>query len=193
MDAINTNTISDYRRIRDRLRNPSNAVPDTGIDLQRPVVGVRGPWVPRARKTLPLPTPMPVWEPPPKPVWVPPVNPAPNIIGSIKRQDAPITATFSLREIRLAVCEAWGVEEWDMLAPRRHGHIITPRQVAIALCAKLTLHSYPQIGRSFKRDHTTCIHAKRKMAEHVNVVAPTMAGNATALDWALAMRARLEA
>ena len=41
-----------------------------------------------------------------------------------------------------------------------------PRQVAIALAAELTPHSWHEIGRRFGRDHTTVLHAVRKISQH---------------------------
>ena len=44
--------------------------------------------------------------------------------------------------------------------------IARPRQVAMALSKELTNHSLPEIGDAFGgRDHTTVLHAVRKIAE----------------------------
>ena len=44
--------------------------------------------------------------------------------------------------------------------------VARPRQVAMALCKELTDHSLPEIGDAFGgRDHTTVLHACRKIKE----------------------------
>jgi chromosomal replication initiator protein len=54
----------------------------------------------------------------------------------------------------------------DMLSKRRSRSIARPRQVAMALAKELTNHSLPEIGDAFGgRDHTTVLHACRKVAE----------------------------
>jgi chromosomal replication initiator protein len=54
----------------------------------------------------------------------------------------------------------------DILSPRRTRSIARPRQVAMFLSKRLTAKSLPEIGRRFGgRDHTTVIHAVRKIEE----------------------------
>ncbi|MEX2321885.1 MAG: helix-turn-helix domain-containing protein, partial [Saccharospirillum sp.] len=49
---------------------------------------------------------------------------------------------------------------------RRSRSIARPRQVAMALAKELTQHSLPEIGEAFGgRDHTTVLHACRKVKE----------------------------
>jgi chromosomal replication initiator protein len=46
---------------------------------------------------------------------------------------------------------------------------VRPRQVAMYLAKQLTLRSLPEIGRRFGgRDHTTVLHAVRKIENLVN-------------------------
>lgn len=66
--------------------------------------------------------------------------------------------------IQKTVCDEYGVGILDVLSPRRAAHIVRPRQIAMYLAKTLTPHSYPEIGRRFgNRDHTTIIHAVRKI------------------------------
>ena len=52
----------------------------------------------------------------------------------------------------------------DMRSARRTANIVRPRQVAMYLAKTLTLRSLPEIGRRFGgRDHTTVLHAVRKI------------------------------
>jgi len=54
----------------------------------------------------------------------------------------------------------------DLLSPRRTRTITRPRQIAMALAKELTTHSLPEIGDAFGgRDHTTVLHACRKVVE----------------------------
>jgi chromosomal replication initiator protein len=50
------------------------------------------------------------------------------------------------------------------LSSRRTANVVRPRQVAMYLAKSLTLRSLPEIGRRFGgRDHTTVLHAVRKI------------------------------
>lgn len=70
----------------------------------------------------------------------------------------------SVRDIQQAVCAQYDVKLLDMLSKRRTAEIVRPRQVAMYLAKVLTLKSLPDIGRRFGgRDHTTALHAIRKM------------------------------
>ena len=62
------------------------------------------------------------------------------------------------------VCEFYQIEPLELLSNRRTGHLIRPRQVAGYLCCELTLRSLPEIGRMFRRDHTTILHSRQKIA-----------------------------
>ena len=54
----------------------------------------------------------------------------------------------------------------EMLSPRRSRSLARPRQIAMYLAKKYTTNSLPDIGRKFSnRDHTTVIHAVKKIEE----------------------------
>ena len=56
----------------------------------------------------------------------------------------------------------------EMLSPRRSRSLARPRQIAMYLAKKYTTNSLPEIGRKFSnRDHTTVIHAVKKINELV--------------------------
>ncbi|MCB1737928.1 MAG: chromosomal replication initiator protein DnaA [Gammaproteobacteria bacterium] len=68
--------------------------------------------------------------------------------------------------IQKTVANFYKVRLADLLSSRRSRSIARPRQIAMSLAKELTKHSYPEIGQSFGgRDHTTVIHACRKIAE----------------------------
>ena len=53
----------------------------------------------------------------------------------------------------------------DMYSKKRPASIARPRQIAMYLAKELTQKSLPEIGELFGgRDHTTVLHAVRKMA-----------------------------
>ena len=72
----------------------------------------------------------------------------------------------SLDNIKRTVAEYYKIKVADLMSKRRSRSIARPRQVAMALSKELTNHSLPEIGDSFGgRDHTTVLHACRKIKE----------------------------
>ncbi|MDE1174786.1 MAG: chromosomal replication initiator protein DnaA [Parvibaculaceae bacterium] len=72
----------------------------------------------------------------------------------------------TIEEIQRKVAEYYNVRLADLLSARRSRQIARPRQVAMYLSKQLTTRSLPEIGRKFGgRDHTTVIHAVRKIDE----------------------------
>ena len=68
--------------------------------------------------------------------------------------------------IQKTVAEYYKIKMADMLSKRRSRSVARPRQVAMALAKELTNHSLPEIGDAFGgRDHTTVLHACRKIAQ----------------------------
>jgi chromosomal replication initiator protein len=62
--------------------------------------------------------------------------------------------------------EYYKIKVSDMLSQRRNRSVARPRQMAMALAKELTNHSLPEIGEAFGgRDHTTVLHACRKIKE----------------------------
>ena len=80
----------------------------------------------------------------------------------LARQERLIT----LDNIQKTVADYFHVRVGDMLSKRRSRSIARPRQVAMCLAKELTTHSLPEIGDAFGgRDHTTVLHACRKVQE----------------------------
>ena len=76
---------------------------------------------------------------------------------------------ITLESIQKFVCEYYGLRMSDLLSKKRSRSIARPRQLAMALAKDLTQHSLPEIGDAFGgRDHTTVLHATRKIAELKN-------------------------
>ncbi len=77
-------------------------------------------------------------------------------------QDKQVT----LENIQKTVAEYFQVRLSDLLSAKRSRSVARPRQIAMALAKELTKHSLPEIGEAFGgRDHTTVLHATRKVKE----------------------------
>jgi len=76
------------------------------------------------------------------------------------------TGNVSIGLIQQLVSEAYGYSIEDLLSQNRTAELATARQVAMYLAREKTEESLQQIGRAFnKKDHTTVIHACRKIEE----------------------------
>ncbi|MFN3715646.1 MAG: chromosomal replication initiator protein DnaA [Thiobacillus sp.] len=72
----------------------------------------------------------------------------------------------SIENIQKTVADYYKIKVADMFSKKRTRNLARPRQIAMALAKELTNQSLPEIGESFGgRDHTTVIHACRKVAE----------------------------
>ncbi len=72
----------------------------------------------------------------------------------------------TISNIQKVVVEYYKIRVADLLSARRSRSITRPRQIAMALAKELTTHSLPEIGDAFGgRDHTTVLHACRKVVE----------------------------
>ncbi|GAB5453039.1 MAG: chromosomal replication initiator protein DnaA [Halioglobus sp.] len=72
----------------------------------------------------------------------------------------------SMDNIQRTAAEYYKIKVSDMMSRRRSRSVARPRQMAMALSKELTNHSLPEIGESFGgRDHTTVLHACRKIKE----------------------------
>ena len=69
-------------------------------------------------------------------------------------------------DILRIISKHFGVNRSDLLSSRRTRSIVRPRQIGMYLAKQLTSRSLPEIGRRFgNRDHTTVLHAIRKIDE----------------------------
>jgi chromosomal replication initiator protein len=71
----------------------------------------------------------------------------------------------TIDEIQKKVAEHFNISVKELLSSRRARTVARPRQVAMYLAKQLTSRSLPEIGRKFDRDHTTVMHAVRKVEE----------------------------
>jgi chromosomal replication initiator protein len=83
----------------------------------------------------------------------------PNLRGGVERR-------ITVDEIQKLTADHFGLKQSDLLSERRTRSVARPRQVAMWLCKQHTTRSYPDIGRRFGgRDHTTVLHAVKKIEE----------------------------
>ena len=74
--------------------------------------------------------------------------------------------SVTLDNIQKVVAERYRIKVADLKSKSKARSFVRPRQMAMALAKELTNHSLPEIGRAFgDRDHTTVLHACRKIAE----------------------------
>ena len=82
-----------------------------------------------------------------------------DVLASAERQ-------VGMEAIQRIVAEYYKIKIADLHSKRRSRTVARPRQVAMALAKELTSRSLPEIGDAFGgRDHTTVLHACRKVAE----------------------------
>ncbi|MFM9857310.1 chromosomal replication initiator protein DnaA [Pseudoxanthobacter sp. M-2] len=71
-----------------------------------------------------------------------------------------------IEDIQRVVARHYSIPKTDLVSARRTQAIVRPRQIAMYLAKVLTPRSLPEIGRRFGgRDHTTVLHAVRKIDE----------------------------
>ena len=76
--------------------------------------------------------------------------------------------SINVESIQNIVAVYFNLNIQEMLSPRRSRSLARPRQIAMYLAKKYTTNSLPEIGRKFSnRDHTTVIHAVKKIDELV--------------------------
>ena len=79
---------------------------------------------------------------------------------------AVLTRQVSIENIQKTVADYYKIKVSEMYSKKRFRSVARPRQVAMALAKELTHQSLPEIGESFGgRDHTTVLHACRKVQE----------------------------
>ncbi|MEO0384625.1 MAG: chromosomal replication initiator protein DnaA [Pseudomonadota bacterium] len=78
------------------------------------------------------------------------------------------TPRVKIEDIQRATALQFGLTKTDLLSHRRTKQIVGPRQIAMYLAKVMTVRSLPDIGRRFGgRDHTTVLHAVRKIEKEL--------------------------
>ena len=79
----------------------------------------------------------------------------------------PETAT-TVDDVQKAVCEYFGIRMSDLKGKKRNRSVTFPRMIAMYICRERLQESFPSIGDRFGgRDHSTVMHAVRKMANRI--------------------------
>ncbi|MCF6199457.1 MAG: chromosomal replication initiator protein DnaA [Hyphomicrobiaceae bacterium] len=90
-----------------------------------------------------------------------------DIVGAIVGGTEP--RRVRIDDILRSISQTYAVSRGDLLSARRTRSIVRPRQIGMYLSKQLTSRSLPEIGRRFGgRDHTTVIHAIKKIEELMN-------------------------
>lgn len=135
--------IDKAKEIRQRLRYPPNAVPDPGIDLTRKSTAYKG------NEPNPDPPVKKALEEPKQEISYPPI-------------DIKFPVLFS--DIVDAVSTHYGVTPTAIYGASRRAHTCFARFVVIHLAFRLMrLPSFKAIGRFLNKDHSSIIHAKRRI------------------------------
>ena len=80
---------------------------------------------------------------------------------------------INVESIQNMVAAHFNLNIQELLSPRRSRSLARPRQIAMYLAKQYTTNSLPDIGRKFSnRDHTTVIHAVKKIDELISKYGP---------------------
>jgi len=129
----------------------------------------------------PKPKAAPIAATPVKAAATPIADPVPIVTRSVVELNAAASADAAAQDDRPAVAlrpsigqiikhcaDDYGIRAHDLISERRTDNIVRPRQVAMYLAKTMTLRSFPYIGRRMGgRDHTTVLHAVRKIEARV--------------------------
>ncbi len=85
--------------------------------------------------------------------------------AALKGMVAAYDQVLTIDRIMTKVAEHYAIRVADLGSKARSRSLARPRQVAMALAKELTQHSLPEIGRAFGKDHTTVMHACKKVRE----------------------------
>lgn len=69
----------------------------------------------------------------------------------------------NLKDVERAICVQFNLTSDDLHSVTRVRRIARPRQIAMYLARQMTGASLPQIGRYWAKDHTTVLHALRRI------------------------------
>jgi hypothetical protein len=101
--------------------------------------------------------------PPPPPPASPPPPPAPRRVSA--RDDF-----LTVEKIIKTTCLEFGCSRTELMSRRHAKPIVLRRFIAIGLALRFTSGSLPQIASHFQFDHTTVLHAGRKIKPVVDAV-----------------------
>ena len=139
-----------YAEVRNRLRYPLNAVPDTGINLRR--------------NRTPPPEPEKPQQPKPKTALKPSEQ---SQIETYKTSFCRKDVTF--KSILKLVAAEFGLEYHQIMCRRRTVRIVFPRQIAFYIANKNIHQSLASMARYMGMDHTSILHGRNKVRRLVAI------------------------
>jgi chromosomal replication initiator protein len=95
-----------------------------------------------------------------------------QVLGAARPADPHLgtRAASSVDDIQHRTSAILGIQPGDLVSSKRNRRVVYARQVAMYLCRELTDHSLPAIAQRFGgRDHTTVLHAHRKIQREILV------------------------
>jgi hypothetical protein len=122
--------------------------------------------------------------------------PAPPPAADDPVEELPVQFAAMLRHplsrferIVMAVCDEFHITRHELFGRRRFAAVVVPRALTFALARHLTRKSMPDLGRRAGGfDHTTVLHAIRKLAPVLDAAADGMPEDATPAQWVRVMR-----
>lgn len=79
-----------------------------------------------------------------------------------------VKSPTTVEDIQSVVAEEFGLSIDDLTSSKRTAELAYARQIAMFLCREMTDTSLQSIARAFrKKDHTTVIHAQRKVGDQI--------------------------
>ena len=145
-------------RAAERAAVARMAPPEPPAPVQTPPAKPRNaPWT--VERLIPPPSAGPLYE-----GWHDSPVPAQPLLPDWWTPEVPLPRFPSISSIQRAVCAAFEIRMVELVSERRFKEWVLPRQVAMYLCKVMSPRSLPDIGRRFGgRDHTTVLHAVRKI------------------------------
>lgn len=145
------------REIRQRLRRPPNAVPDTGINVTRISSGVKGDQIPEKTERVEVANGEEVIQ---EEILIPIIIP-----GIAPTVEFPLT----FNRILTVVADHYGLSVQSLKTASREHHVCRARWMAIHLGVKMLRNrSIASMARELRKDHTSLIYARDQMEIRIN-------------------------
>ena len=104
----------------------------------------------------------------------------------------PPAAKVPAKEIMHEICKQFDVTGFDLKSPRQDAETVRARMSAMVLMRRLTLLSFPEIGRHVLRDPSTVQHSCKRMKLHLDAAERILPARATIAQWVTALREQIE-
>ena len=85
------------------------------------------------------------------------------------RQPPHVPDELTVPEVMCVAVDVLGISHDKLVGTSRRADVVAARHIAMYVARQLTDASYPQIGASFGRGHTTFIHACSRVRARINI------------------------